>query len=164
MIRSGHFGCAWTQDSSGVWPLKRGRIGCLETSVTDYQSTWCNIRDERKSQELVLMKIHVNGKMILKWMGKVQWRPFAVITHSLIARLTPGLGFIKQSNIICHMRYCFIHGYVSELLSHVQWTSRKLDWYMKVLSPSVLLFIVIVFRAWSRFLWAKFINNLIHYK
>jgi hypothetical protein len=111
-----------------------GRIGCLETSATDYQSTLRNIPDERKSQEIGLLKIHVNGKMILKWMGNVQWRSFAVMTHGIIMWLAPGLGFIKHTYIISHLQCCFIYGYLSELLSHFQCKSRKVDWYLKILS------------------------------
>jgi hypothetical protein len=31
-----------------TWPLKIGPLGCLETSVTNYQSTVRNISEERK--------------------------------------------------------------------------------------------------------------------
>jgi hypothetical protein len=108
------------------------RIGCFETSVTDYHSTLRNIPDDRKCQEIGLMKIHVNGKMILKWTRKVQWRSFAMMTHSLKMRLAPRLEFIKQSNIICHLQYCFIYGYRRELLCLFQCKSRQLDGYMKI--------------------------------
>jgi len=39
-------------------------------------------------------------------------------------------------NIICYLQYSFIYGYLSELLSHFQCKSRKLDRYMKMLSSS----------------------------
>ena len=36
--------------SSTVWPWKMGPTGCPKTSVTNYQSTLCNIPEERRSQ------------------------------------------------------------------------------------------------------------------
>ena len=38
-------GSSWT-----AWPLKMGPIGCLETSVTNYQSTLRKIPEERRSR------------------------------------------------------------------------------------------------------------------
>jgi hypothetical protein len=40
----------WLPTSSNLiaWPLKMGPIDCTETSVTNYYSTLCNIREERR--------------------------------------------------------------------------------------------------------------------
>jgi len=39
------------QAVKSAWPVKMGPIGCPETSVFDYKSTLCNIREERRPQK-----------------------------------------------------------------------------------------------------------------
>jgi len=65
--------------------------------------------------------------MILKWMGNVQWRSFAVMTHSLTVRLAPGLGFIKQwiSSAICSTLLStdiWVSYWVTSNVNHASWT------------------------------------------
>jgi hypothetical protein len=50
-------GQAFQEKSSTVWPLKMGPIGCLETSVTNYQSTLRNVPEERSS------RVHLGGSL-----------------------------------------------------------------------------------------------------
>jgi hypothetical protein len=122
-----------------AWPLQMGPIGCLETSVTNYQSTLRNIPEEQKSH------LHLGRSLILSIQENlcIFWhlykfnlntikgpQTYIRVSHKtyLLTETSKELVEEKQPTLLCSI-YWLLH--VSAVVCHHQGASWICLSYLK---------------------------------